>query len=355
MPTFQPIPILLLTGFLGSGKTTLLRQLLSGADAKETAVIVNEFGEIGLDHELLIGASESMFVLENGCVCCSVRDDLEASLEELFWGRLRREIPWFSRVVIETTGLADPYRVVEIVGEKSLADERFQWTSIAAAVDGVIGARTLESHAESVAQAAIADHLIVTKTDLADNNLVEALERRLRILNPDAGLYRSRHGDLGAPLETLMIPAGPPMQQRRPDRGNIQPDEPAHLTEVAACWFRLDRPVTRDAFQQAFGSLLADCGVNILRAKGLVAFSGENGLAVVQYVDGGELQLDAASFKDDGIRSSGLVVIAHGLDEHGLTEKFAATGLGVVMRSDAFSEHHHHHDHPDGGPLHSHD
>ena len=118
MPTFQPIPILLLTGFLGSGKTTLLRQLLSGADAKETAVIVNEFGEIGLDHELLIGASESMFVLENGCVCCSVRDDLEASLEELFWGRLRREIPWFSRVVIETTGLADPYRV-------------FQWTSIA--------------------------------------------------------------------------------------------------------------------------------------------------------------------------------------------------------------------------------
>ena len=154
--------------------------------------------------------SESMFVLENGCVCCSVRDDLEASLEELFWGRLRREIPWFSRVVIETTGLADPYRVVEIVGANSLAAERFQWTSIATAVDGVIGARTLERHAESVAQAAIADHLIVTKIDLADNKLLDGLEQRLRILNPEAGLFRSRMGDLGAPLDALMVPTGPP-------------------------------------------------------------------------------------------------------------------------------------------------
>ncbi len=144
-PKVNQIPAMLLTGFLGAGKTTLLRALLSLPDAGDTAVIVNELGEIGLDHHLLAGASETTYLLENGCVCCTQRDDLEASLEELFWARLRQEIPQFSRVVVETTGLADPAGVFAMVTGDTLAGARYPWNSVVTLVDGQTGSKTLEN------------------------------------------------------------------------------------------------------------------------------------------------------------------------------------------------------------------
>ena len=161
-PKVNQIPAMLLTGFLGAGKTTLLRALLSSPDAVDAAVIVNEFGEIGLDHHLLVGASETMYLLENDCVCCTQRDDLEASLEDLFWARLRQEIPQFSRVVVETTGLADPAGVFAMVTGDTLAGARYTWNSVVTLVDGQTGSKTLEAHAAAAQQAAMADHLIIS-------------------------------------------------------------------------------------------------------------------------------------------------------------------------------------------------
>lgn len=345
MPNFTRTPILLLTGFLGSGKTTLLRALLQGPDAVDTAVIVNEFGEVGLDHNLLLGASETTFVLENGCVCCTVRDDLEASLEDLFWQRIRREIPWFSRVVIETTGLADPYRVVESVGAKSFAAERYAWTSIAATVDGVAGIQTMETHAESVAQATIADHLIVTKTDIADAGAVSALEQRLRILNPGATLHRSRHGNLGAPLDVLMTPVHTE-KDRRTRRDSSS--EAAHQTDVAARWFRFTGAVNRSHLLEALSELESVLGDRLLRAKGLAELIEADGLAVVQYAAGSPPEITESAFANDGSRHAGLVIIAAHVSERELAQKVAETALGPAVCEDIFPHSHAEHGHPHG-------
>ena len=143
-PKVNQIPALLLTGFPGAGKTTLLRALLSGADPADTAGIVHEFGGIGLVPHLLVGATDTTYLPATCCVCCTRREDLEASLEELFWARRRREIPAFSRVVVETTGLADPGRVLRMVTGDTLAGARYNWCSVVTLIDGLTGAETLE-------------------------------------------------------------------------------------------------------------------------------------------------------------------------------------------------------------------
>lgn len=338
MPNIKRIPILLLTGFLGSGKTTLLRALLGAPEAKDTAVVVNEIGEIGLDHHLLIGASERMFVLENGCVCCDLRDDLEASLEELFWGRLRRELPAFARVVVETTGLADPGGVLRLARDGSLAAERFEWSAIAATVDGVSGARTLERHPESVSQAAAADHLIVTKTDLADAAGLDALEDRLRILNPAAGMHRSARGALGATLAELMTPTRPETPLSRA----AAEDAPSHLSDVSSVWLCFDAKVRRADLEAAFARLTDRFGADVLRAKGLVALADRDPAAVVQYVAGGPLAIENPPAALAADAPSGLVVIARSVPESAIAEIFQACGAAHILGHDSPHEHHHH-------------
>ena len=340
MAKIERIPILLLTGFLGSGKTTLLRALLNAEDATDTAVIVNEFGEIGLDHNLLLGATESTFVLENGCVCCSVRDDLEGSLEELFWQRLRREIPRFNRLVIETTGLADPYRVVDIVADHSLAAERYEWAAIAATVDGLNGLATIDHHIESVSQATIADHLIITKTDLAAPDDLAALDERLRLLNPTAAIHRAAQGELGAPLAELMIPAGETLEARKARQPELGVAE-AHLSDIASCWLQFSQPRPRELLDDVRSDLDRKYGRQIIRIKGLVEFVGADDLAVVQEVAGGPLEIEAGAFTKSETRNSGLVVIASGVPEAALINWFATSGLAPLLKTDVPHEHDH--------------
>ena len=292
-PKVNQIPALLLTGFLGAGKTMLLRALLSGADAADTAVIVNEFGEIGLDHHLLVGASETMYLLENGCVCCTRREDLEASLEELFWARLRCEIPAFSRVVVDTTGLADPGRVLRMVAGDTLAGARYNWCSVVTLIDGLTGAETFESHAAAAQQAAMADHLVISKTDLAAAGGIDDLRRRLQILNPDAGIDLAVKGALGVTFDALMKPASGADARRRGLLGEEE-DAPLHDADIASCWLQFGAPMARADLEAAFAGLLDQFGPDILRAKGLVEFAG-NGPSFVQYVGGGVLQIEAAN------------------------------------------------------------
>src|SRR3546814_882990 len=175
----EPLAVSVLTGFLGSGKTTLLRHLLAHPAMEETAVIVNEFGEIGLDHLLVQQAAEDTVLLNSGCLCCTVRGDLVAGMRDLYKRRVKGEVPAFQRLVSETTGLADPAPILQTIMTDPLLAERFRLDGVITTVDATVGAATLDRHSESVKQAAVADRLLLTKSDLADAAARAALEAQI--------------------------------------------------------------------------------------------------------------------------------------------------------------------------------
>ena len=183
-------PVALVTGFLGSGKTTLISRLLGHPEMGETAVIVNELGEVAIDHHLLRRVDERTVLMKSGCLCCTLRGDLADELRDLLGRRERGEIPAFKRVVVETTGLADPAPIVFTLLSEPVVRHHYELETIVATVDAVNGLRL----PESVKQAAVADTLVVTKTDLAE--AAGPLEERLAQLNPAAEILEARHGDV---------------------------------------------------------------------------------------------------------------------------------------------------------------
>ena len=190
----EPLAVSVLTGFLGSGKTTLLRHLLAHPAMEETAVIVNEFGEIGLDHFLVEQATEDTVLLNSGCLCCTVRGDLVAGMRDLYKRRVTREVPPFKRLVIETTGLADPAPILQTLMTDPLLSNHFRLDGVITTVDAVTGAVTLDRQRESVKQAAVADRILLTKSDLAAGSDRVDLTERLHALNPAAPIYETVDG-----------------------------------------------------------------------------------------------------------------------------------------------------------------
>lgn len=182
----QRTPVTLLTGFLGSGKTTLLNHLLQLPELADTAVIINEFGDVGLDHLLVEQVSENLRLLQSGCLCCTVRGDLVDTLLDLHERRQRAALPAFRRVMIETTGLADPTPVLQTFMVDAQVQAHYDLEQVVTTVDASNGARTLSRHVEALRQVSLADRLLLTKTDLADEATVVALRQRLEGLNPDA-------------------------------------------------------------------------------------------------------------------------------------------------------------------------
>src|SRR5271155_1835232 len=194
-------PVTLITGFLGSGKTTVLQRLLRGPGFSDTAVLINEFGEIGLDHHLLERLDETMVVLQSGCLCCTIRGELSAAIKDLYSRRERGAVPPFRRLVIESTGLADPFPILSTVQADPVLRHHFRLGNVITTVDAVNAMRQLDMQPESVKQVAVADRLILTKPDLAAAETVSLLVERLRRINPTVPL---RHG-IGQDVNTAML------------------------------------------------------------------------------------------------------------------------------------------------------
>lgn len=186
----------LLTGFLGSGKTTLLNNLVKHPDMGETAVLINEFGDIGIDHQLVEQVDENMVLLNSGCLCCTVQGDLERALTELFLKRAQGEIPPFKRALIETTGLADPAPIIHALMQDRLISSRYELDAVITTVDAVNGDMQLDRYKESIKQAAVADRILLTKSDLAKQEDIEKLVAGLRELNPAAPIIHVAHGKI---------------------------------------------------------------------------------------------------------------------------------------------------------------
>ena len=291
------IPVILLTGFLGSGKTTLLRKLLREPGWSDAAVLINELGAVGLDHQLAWGASASMLVLENGCICCSARDDLVNTLEELFWNRLQKKIPRFDRVIIETTGLADPGPVITELFSHPLIAERYRLESVVCIVDAVYGLQQLESHPESLSQAASADIILLSKIDIAALADVRLLESRLRGLNPLAAVHADGALDAEfmrgamAPNEAAHrvrlhanVDALPADGEQSQARGSAGQPYLFHR-RVRATVIRFDHPWELAAFTHAAHTAIERYGERVLRIKGVIeVVEGRSGQVVVQVV-----------------------------------------------------------------------
>jgi G3E family GTPase len=295
------IPVTVLTGFLGSGKTTVLNRLLKRIELTATAVIINEFGEVGLDHLLVERASEDFVVLNSGCLCCTVRGDLITTLRDLFLRRVRGEIPEFQRIVIETTGLADPAPVLHTLMTDPLIAARYRLDGVVATVDAVNGMRTLDGHAEAVKQAAVADRILLTKQDLASSDQVAALTARLRGLNAGTPILPVADGavDPAAIFNIgLYDPASKSVEVQRwlhdeayaVEHAHQHPHDHAHEAEDnndhghetghhdvnrhddrihAFCVVR-DAPVLWDAFAAWLDIMAAMRGDDLLRVKGIV-------------------------------------------------------------------------------------
>lgn len=275
------VPIQVLTGFLGSGKTTLLRHLLAHPAFEDTAVVINEFGEAGLDHLLVREVAEDVVLLASGCLCCSVRDDLVSTLAELHALMRSGAVPAFRRMVVETTGLADPAPILQaILGDRRLTGFARR-AQVITTVDAVNGAQALVRHREARQQVALADRVIVTKTDLAG---CPSLVEKISALNPTAKLLSSSRTRFPAP--GMVLDDSEP-EWRPPADADPAPhvhDGHRHDDAIRSFTVRVEQPVLWAAFVDWLELLLMSRGDSILRVKGLLPVAGEDRPVVVQGV-----------------------------------------------------------------------
>jgi G3E family GTPase len=309
------LPTTLLTGFLGSGKTTLLRRALVSPELADTAVIINEIGEIAIDHHLVDFVDGDVLELPGGCLCCAVREDLAQTLRSLIERRDAGETRQFRRIVIETTGLADPAPILFTLGTDPMLDHRLRLAAVVTLVDAVQGAETLDRFAEAVRQAALADLLVITKTDLAP--LGPDLARRLDLINHRAlRILAADAPDPGA----VLFGAAP----RAP--APVAPVEPvaAHTHGIEAFGVVLAGEISRLDFARALGGLARERGNDLLRVKGLVRFTDRPDKPAV--VQAAQHALFAPEWLDqwpDEDRRSRLVFVVHEIPRAEILDAFA--------------------------------
>ena len=350
-----PIPVSVITGFLGSGKTTLLNRLLGRPEMRNTAALINEFGEVGLDHILVRKLDEDIVLLSSGCLCCTVRDDLVKALRDLLRKRAKGDIPAFERVVIETTGLADPAPILHTLMTDAVLGSRYRIDGIVTTVDAVNGMAQLDAQYESVKQAAVADRIVLTKSDIADAGAVAALSERLAAINPaapilpvlqgeispdrlfDAGLFdpRKKSPDVARWLREEAYAEGAHDHHGHDhthghDHGahghaaHAPLDVNRHDDRIRAFCLSIDTPVPWEPFVEWIDCLVTTQGENLLRIKGVLNVVGEERpLAVhgVQHIFHPPTLLPAWP---DADRRSRLVFITRDIGRAAIADSYAA-------------------------------
>jgi len=289
------LPVSVITGFLGSGKTTLLNKLLQHPGMARTAVVINEFGEIGIDSDLVESANDDVVMMASGCLCCTIRGDLVDTLRGLYIRRARNEVPAFERLVIETTGLADPAPILHTLMADPLLATRYRLDGVITTVDAVNGGATLDNHFESVKQAAVADRIVLTKTDLGDAAGMDALRARLKDLNPGAEIAAAAFGELDPAVlfeaglynpETKSLDVrrwlheevyasghehGHHGHQHRHDEGGQDPhDVNRHDARIRAFCTTFDEPLAWNSVATWLELLSTYRGEDLLRVKGIL-------------------------------------------------------------------------------------
>ncbi|USJ01260.1 GTP-binding protein [Xanthomonas prunicola] len=316
--TAPQIPVTVLTGFLGAGKTTLLNRILTEPHGHRYAVIINEFGETGIDNELVVNAEEEIFEMNNGCICCTVRGDLIRILEGLM---KRRD---FDAILIETTGMADPAPVAQTFYVDPDVAARTRLDAIVTVVDAVNLATHLDEAHEAAEQIAFADVVLLNKIDLVEPAQLDTVQARLRSINPYARIVRSQRCEV--PLDEVLGLAAFTLERVL----EIEPDfldegqTHEHEEDIGSVSLQLQQPLDPMRFQQWFGALLRDHGTDILRCKGILDLAGEHRRYVIQGVH----MLTDGDFLDawppGPARVSKLVFIGRDLERMRLREGFSA-------------------------------
>src|SRR5262245_23726489 len=312
------LPVTVVTGFLGAGKTTLLRRFLTRPEGEGTAVVINEFGSVGIDDALVRASSEDVALLGNGCLCCNMRSDLQNALRNLVAERAQGTLPQFKRIVIETSGLADPGPILQTFATDRALGGEFHVEVVVAVVDAVAGLDTLAWSAEARKQVILADRLVVTKTDLAKPQALKRLTARLAALNPHAAVHGAIDGDLEPRclLETD-VPATGALRS-----GFVA--EAEHSDGISSFVLTDEAPLPWDAFARAMETLMALRGSDLLRVKGLLNVAGCRGPVVVHVVQHlAHPPVELAAWPDHN-RASRLVFITRGIAERQACDLFAS-------------------------------
>lgn len=296
----ERLPVALITGFLGSGKTTLLNRVLGDSRMARSLVLVNEFGEVGLDHLFMEQVGGDMVLLQSGCVCCTIQGDLDRTLRDIAKRRAAAETPPFDRVLLETTGLADPAPILQLLLNHPMISHDYRLDGVVTTVDAVNGARQLDEHVEAVKQAAVADRLLISKTDLADIASSARLRARLEELNPGAALYEIVQGDIDP---ALLFDSGPFDPAGKGDKvlawlnaeahghghqhdghEHHHHDRSRHNEHIGSFCLTFEEPLDWDFFNRWLMAVRASWGDRLLRVKGVLNIAGESQPLVIHGV-----------------------------------------------------------------------
>jgi G3E family GTPase len=302
------IPVTIVTGFLGAGKTTLVRRFLGTPQGQGTAVVVNEFGSVGIDDALLRASTDQVTLLGNGCLCCNTRSDLQIALRGLVAEREQGRIPQFRRILIETSGLADPGPILQTFATDRALGGEFHVEVLLAMVDAVTGLDTLEWSAEARKQIILADCLVVSKCDLAGADAVDRLTERLRLLNARAVIHTAIAGNLDP---ACLLDSGP---AETPMRSGFAA-ESEHSDGISSFVIRDNTPVAWNAFARGMETLMALRGRDLLRVKGFLNVAGCAGPIVVQMVQHLAHPPMELAVWPDGERATRLVFITRNIPE----------------------------------------